>query len=198
MKTEEEKLTKELKEVRKKKESYKNEISELTIKHQKATMNLKMMEKKEAEIMNQLVKNEDMVDISDDDTNNDSSFSSTSLELSSIDRPSKKTKKVNFFTSSPNLMKPNQSVGNFKDYNGPKYKGQYDDSEIMKTSGAQFAKKNSKIIKGPLMELFRGIRGSENECTVCFQMCPDDDALKYHIGYMHPTLYNKQLEKMYT
>ena len=117
MKTEEEKLTKELKEVRKKKESYKNEISELTIKHQKATMNLKMMEKKEAEIMNQLVKNEDMVDISDDDTNNDSSFSSTSLELSSIDRPSKKTKKVNFFTSSPNLMKPNQSVGNFKDYN---------------------------------------------------------------------------------
>ena len=51
-----------------------------------------------------------------------------------------------FFTSSPNLMKPNQSVGNFKDYNGPKYKGQYDDSEIMKTSGAQFAKKNSKIM----------------------------------------------------
>ena len=199
MKTEEEKLTKELKEVRKKKESYKNEISELTIKHQKATMYLKMMEKKEAEIMNQLEKNEDMVDISDDDdTNNDSSFSSTSLELSSIDRPSKKTKKGNFFTSSPNPMKPNQSVGNFKDYNGPKYKGRYGDFEIMKTSGAQFAKKNSKIIKGPLMELFRGIRGSENECTVCFQMCPDDDALKYHIGYMHPTLYNKQLEKMYT
>lgn len=199
VKTEEEKLTKELKEVRKKKESYKNEISELTIKHQKATMNLKMMEKKEAEIMNQLEKNEDIVDIyDDDDTNNDSSFSSTSLELSSIDRPSKKTKKVNFFTSSPNAMKPNQSVGNFKDYNGPKYKGRYGDSEIMKTSGAQFAKKNSKIIKGPLMELFRGIRGSENECTVCFQMCPDDDDLKYHIGHMHPTLYNKQLEKMYT
>ena len=194
VKTEEERLTKELKEVRKKKESYKNEISELSIKHQKATLNLKMMEKKEAEIMDQLEKekNEDILDISDDDdTNNDSSYSSTSLDLSSIDRPSKKTKKVNFFASSPNPMKQNQSVGNFKDYNGPKYIRRYGDSEIMKTSGAQFAKKNAKIIKGPLMELFRGIRGSENECTVCFQMCPDDDDLKYHIGYMHPTLYNK-------
>ena len=95
-------------------------------------------------------------------------------------------------TSTPITSSSSQQ---FQDYQGPIEEIRYEECELMLESGVNAFKKNVKVIKVPILALFRSIQNGNVVCKYWYQRSNNDADLIHHVATRHAKIYNKQIKQ---